>query len=142
MISLNPARQGWSTISPFLIVDDPGSQLNFIQSVFSPELTEQARTDLEGRISLKIGNTNLLIAKSTGSMEGRPSTLYVYVKNIGETFIKATGNGAKTLYEPYARFNGDEECGFEDMHGNRWICARFVRLLTPEEMLIRFSQHP
>ena len=139
MISLNPARPGLSTVSPFLITEDPEGQLDFIKSVFGPEITEQAVTDLEGRIGLKIGNTNLLLVKSTERITGRPGTLFVYVKNIMETFHKAMNKGAKALYEPFERFNGDEECGFEDGYGNHWICARFVRLITPQEMAARYA---
>ncbi len=139
MISLNPARPGLSTVSPFLITEDPQGQLDFIKSVFGPEITEQAVTDLEGRIGIKIGNTNLLLAKSTEHMTVRPCTLYVYVKNLKETFHKAIDKGAKSLYEPFERFNGDEECGFQDGDGNHWICARFVRLINQQEMVERFA---
>ena len=139
MIALNPARPGYSTISPFLIVESPEQQLEFIKSVFGPEITEPVKKDPGGRFELKIGNTSLIVVKAEPARPCRTSTLYVYVKNINETYIKAIGAKAEVLFEPVERYNGDVECGFEDHSGNLWVCAKFEKLLSNEVMMDRLK---
>jgi uncharacterized glyoxalase superfamily protein PhnB len=140
MIPLNPARPGFSTISPFLSVEDPLQQLEFIRAVFTPEITQQASSNPDGRFELKMGNSSLIISKKQASAASRFNTLYVYVKNIRETYLRAMGAGASSLYEPFERYNGDMECGFVDMNGNYWICAKFEKLLSQELMAQRLKK--
>lgn len=139
MIPLNPARPGYSTLSPYLLVENSEQQLEFIKTVFHPEITEPIKINLDGRAELKIGNTTLIVAKTLDAQPGRTSTIYIYVKNIYETYIKAMGSGATTLYEPGERYNGDLECGFEDKAGNQWICAKFDKQLSQDEMMERLK---
>ncbi len=139
MIALNPARPGYSTLSPCLIVENQEQQLEFIKNVFGPEITEPAKIDPDGRAALKIGNTSLIVVKAEGDWPVRTSTIYVYVKNINETYIKAMGAKALALFEPRERYNGDQECSFEDSSGNRWVCARFEKQLSLDEMMERLK---
>jgi uncharacterized glyoxalase superfamily protein PhnB len=139
MIPLNPARPGYSTLSPFLLVENPEQQLEFIKNVFHPEITEPIHINPDGRAELKIGNSSLIVAKTIKGQAGRTSTVYIYVKNIYETYVKAMGSGAKTLFEPNERYNGDLECGFEDKAGNQWICAKFEKQLSQEVMMERLK---
>jgi len=139
MIAVNPARPGYSTISPMLVVEKPEQQIEFILTVFGPEITEPVKLNPDGRADVKIGNTSLMVAKTSESWPSRTSTLYVYVKNIHETFVKAKGAKAKALFEPAERYNGDLECGFEDKAGNLWICARFEKQLSNDVMMERLK---
>lgn len=137
MIAINPARPGYSTVSPYLIVENPEKQLDFIKTVFAPEITEPVKINMDNRAELKVGNTSLIIVKAEKDQPGRTNTLYVYVKNIKETYLKALGSGAESLYEPFERFNGDWECGFKDKSGNLWICAKFEKQLSQDIMMER-----
>ena len=141
MIAINPARPGYSTISPFLSVKNPEQQLEFIKTVFAPEITEPVRINPDQRAELKIGNTSLIVVKAEEEHHSRTNTLYVYVKNIRETYVKALGSGAKSLHEPFERYNGDWECEFEDQSGTLWICARFEKQLTHDAMMERLRNH-
>lgn len=140
MIALNPARPGYSTVSPCLIVENPEQQLQFIKIVFGPEITEPVKINPDGRAVLKIGNTSLVVIKTKEGWPVRTSTLYVYVKNINETYVKALGANAKALFEPVERYNGDLDCGFEDSSGNLWICAKFEKQLSHEAMIERLKK--
>jgi PhnB protein len=135
MIALNPARPGYSTVSPYLIVENPEKQLEFINIVFGPEITEPVKINPDGRAELKIGNTSLIVIKTYEARPVRTSTLYIYVKNINETYVKAMGANAEALFEPVERYNDDLECGFEDISGNLWICAKFDKQLSHDEMM-------
>lgn len=139
MIALNPARPGFSTISPYLIVENLERQLEFIKTVFGPEITEPVKINPDGRAELKIGNTSLILIKAEEGLHSRTSTLFVYVKNINETYVKAMGAKALALFEPFERYNGDLECGFEDESGNLWICAKFEKQLSPDVMMERLK---
>ncbi len=139
MIPLNPARPGYSTLSLYLLVENPEQQLEFINTVFHPEITEPVRINPDGRADLKIGNASLIVAKVEKTRPGRTSTVYVYVKNIYETYLKAVGSGAIALFEPHERYNGDLECAFEDKAGNQWICAKFEKQLSMDVMMERLK---
>lgn len=139
MIAINPARPGYSTVSPFLIVEYPEKQLEFIKIVFGPEITEPVKINPDGRAELKIGNTSLVVRKTNEVWPGRTCTLYVYVKNINETYVKAMGAKAVALFEPVERYNGDMECGFQDNFGNLWICAKFEKQLSHDAMMERLK---
>ena len=140
MIPFNPARSGYTTLSPILVVEDPERELEFLRSVFQPEITETVKIQLDGRSELKIGNTTLFIMASTPDLPLRQGTILVYVKNIRDTFERAVAAGAVVRRKPFERFNGDSECAFEDPAGNHWICAKFERLVNQEGMLTRYRE--
>ncbi len=128
MINQNPARPGYSTISPYFIVQNSDEQVQFIKSVFSSEISEQVKENTDGRKELKIGNTTLFIQPSAENLQARQSTVYVYVKNINDTYTKALGSNAKSIFKPVENKNGDAECAFEDVQGNIWFCAKFGKI--------------
>jgi len=140
MIPFNPARPGYTTLSPFLVLEDPARELEFLRTVFQPEITETLKTQLDGRNELKIGNTTLFVMAATPDLPVRKVSILVYVKNIRDTFEKAVAAGAVVRREPFERFNGDFECAFEDPDGNQWFCAKFERLVNQEGMLARYRE--
>jgi PhnB protein len=139
MIPFNPARPGYTTLSPLMVVEDMEQELQFLRNVFQPEITDSVKTQLDGRHELKIGNTTLFLIAASRELPARKGSILVYVKNIRETFDRVSGAGAVIRRELTERFNGDFEFAFEDPGGNYWICAKFDKLVNQEGMIARYQ---
>lgn len=132
-------RPGYTTVSPYLMVDDVGEQMNFIKNVFQVKPTEDIDQNPDGHAEIKIGDTTIMIGKGRPQWPSRKSMNYVYVEDVDEIYERAMKCNAKSLLAPVERYYGDRECGFEDNSGNQWWCATFKESLSKEEMHERFK---
>ena len=134
-------RPGYTSVSPYLMVDDVRKQMEFIKNVFQVEPKEDIGQNPDGHAEIKIGDTTIMMGVGRSQWPSRQSMNYVYVENVDETYERAKQFGAKILLAPTERYYGDRECGFEDMHGNQWWCATFLRTLSRKEMQDRFKSN-
>lgn len=133
------ARPGYTTVSPYLMVDDVAKQLEFIKNVFQVKPTEDIGQNPDGHAEIKLGDTTIMIGVGRPQWPSRQSMNYVYVEDVDSIYDRAQKFGARILLAPTERYYGDRECGFEDMHGNQWWCATYQQTLTKEEMHERFK---
>jgi PhnB protein len=131
-------RPGYTTVSPYLMVDDVAKQMEFIKNVFQVEPTEDIGESPDGHTEIKLGDTTIMIGAGRPQWPSRQSMNYVYVEDVDQIYENARQFGARILLPPTERYYGDRECGFEDSQGNQWWCATYQQTLTKEEMHERF----
>jgi PhnB protein len=124
-----PARPGFHTITPYLIVQDLDPFLAFVQQVFGATETLRMQGAAGGtHVEVQIGDSMLMIG-SGGSWSGHamPFALYLYVDDVDATYQRALQAGAASIMEPSDEDDGDRRGGVHDPFGNMWFLARHLR---------------
>lgn len=121
--SYKPA--GYSTVSPYLIVDGCARTIEFLQTVF--KATEIRRfPDASGKIvhaEVRIDDTVVMIADGNEGWPPVPSHVHIYVKDIDTTYRRALEAGATSVQEPVKKEDADKRGGVKDSGGTTWWIA-------------------
>jgi len=113
-----PTPEGWHSVTPRLVVQDPARQVEFLKQVFSA--SGDFHTDKPSVIG--IGDSVVMISEA-GPRDVMPAFLYVYVEQIDATFRRALEAGAVSLEEPWDTPYGDRRGMVKDPCGNIWQIA-------------------
>ena len=121
-------REGWNTVTPRLIVDDPARAVAFLVDAFAAE--GELRT---GQPSiLRIGDSNVMISDGFSDdrqirvHEPTKSLLYVYVDDVDATYTRAIAAGASSVEEPENMPWGDRRATVADPFGNDWQISAYL----------------
>jgi len=126
--TVNPIREGFRTVTPYLAVRQVHQVIEFVKSVFGAE-GKIYGTGSQGGIhsEFRIGDSMLMIgggeAKRGNEM---PGTLHVYVENIDEVYERAVQAGATSLHPPADQEYGERSAAFIDPGGNQWYPATAI----------------
>ena len=127
-MSINPVREGFHTVTPYLIVQDTPGLIKFVKQAFGA--TESFRTvGSAGGIhcEVKIGNSMVMIGggweSGTWSGESSPATLFLYIPEVDTVYENALKAGATSIMQPNDRPEGDRTGGVQDAFGNVWYIA-------------------
>jgi uncharacterized glyoxalase superfamily protein PhnB len=134
-----PIPEGFSTITPFLVVDGAEAFLEFIEKAFDGETTIDMKSP-NGQVmhaTSQIGDSKIMIADAMPGFKAMPCMLYVYVENIDEVYKQALKAGGTSLREPVNEFYGDRSAGITDKWNNQWWIATHIEDVDEEEMYKR-----
>ena len=138
--SPNLTPEGYSTVSPYLMVESVEKEFDFLEQVFNAEVIEEIRQSdksiMHGEV--RIGNVVIMIGKARKEQPAIQSMNYVFTENVDETYDAALANQAISLKEPANQFYGYREAGFKDPQGNQWWIAQQIEELTQKEIQERF----
>lgn len=117
--------QEYSTVCPYLMVEDVNAQIDFLEKVFNAKVKERIKRE-DGEIfhgEMVVGNVVIMLGKSRPDWPKINSMNYVFVENADQTYRLATKSGAKPIISPENREYGLREGGFTDPQGNQWWVA-------------------
>ena len=121
----SPVREGFRTVTPYLVVGQGTEFLEFLKQAFGAEETYRGATPGGFHAELRLGDSMLMVGGSTGPAN-RPSslaTLHFFVENPDEVHRRCVQLGAKSMYGP-AEGYGERYAVVEDPAGNWWVLAR------------------
>ena len=109
---------GWHTITPRLVVDDPAGFVRFLREAFD------ARGDFETArpTQLRIGDSIVMVS-GPGPRKPAGAFLYLYVADADATYRRALAAGAVPVEEPTDMPYGDRRAMVRDPFGNDWQIA-------------------
>ena len=114
--------KGYSSVSPYLIVDGAAESIEFLTRVFgAAEL--QRISDPAGKIrhgEVRIDDTVVMIADSVEGWPAVPTHVHIYVPDVDATYKKALAAGAESVQEPVKKDDPDKRGGFKDAGGTTW----------------------
>jgi PhnB protein len=121
--------EGYSTISPYLVVAGAQSVIDFAKNAFGA--TELRGYDMpDGSVmhaELRIGDTAVMIGDAGGEWPAFPSWLHIYVDDVDATYRRALTAGGASVQEPKQREGDpDKRGGVKDPGGNTWWVATQV----------------
>jgi PhnB protein len=116
---------GYTAVSPYLIVSGASATITFLQNVFAA--VELLRfPDPTGKImhaEVRIDDTILMIADGTEGWPPVPSHVHVYVRDVDATYKRALEAGATSVQEPVKKQDADKRGGVKDAGGTTWWIA-------------------
>jgi uncharacterized glyoxalase superfamily protein PhnB len=146
MSNVKPIPDGYTSITPHIVVRDVVKAIAFYQNAFGAEQVcvhymPDGKTVMHAEI--KIGNAHVLMAaenpqwdcNSPLNLDNKsPVSLHLYVKDVDAAFAQAVKAGATGAMPPVDMFWGDRFSKVVDPFGHRWTIATHVADLSPEEV--------
>jgi PhnB protein len=149
-MAVQPIPEGYSTISPYLAVDDAAEAIEYYKKAFGAEETErmEAPDGKIGHAELKIGDSHVMLsdpfpqASTTPPKElgGTSASIFMYVEDVDAVVQKAVDAGATVTMEVEDQFWGDRFGSIKDPFGHSWSIATHVEDVAPEEMADRAKE--
>src|SRR5258707_312782 len=123
MMNVKPVPPGFHTITPYVTAKGAAKTIEFLKQAFGAQLAHEPVKRPDGSImhaTVKIGDSNVMLAEESEQAKASPATLYLYVPNVDATYQLAIKAGAKSVMEPTDMFYGDRSGGVKDPSGNTW----------------------
>ena len=119
---------GYTTVSPYLIVDGASQTIDFLVRVFGA--VELRRfPDSTGKLmhaEVRIDDTVLMIADGGEGWPPIPSHVHIYVSEVDAVYRRALEAGATSVQEPVKKDDEDKRGGVKDSGGTTWWIATKV----------------
>lgn len=144
MATVKPIPDGYSTLTPYLIVSDGAAAMAFYTQAFGAvERMRLVRPDGKfGHAEMQIGDSVIMFADehpdhhahAPGHFGGSPVSLHLYVADVDAAFAKALAAGATVVRPVEDMFYGDRSGGVTDPFGHVWHLATHIEDVSPEEI--------
>ena len=144
-VAVKPIPEGYHSITPYLTVRYADQAIDFYRKAFGAEelgrmLGPDGKTVMHAE--LKIGDSRFFLGEEMIEMEcrspltlgGSPSGIYLYVRDVDETFRNALEAGATEKKPIEDMFWGDRTGSVIDPSGHTWDLATRREEVPPEEM--------
>ena len=135
-MAVEPIPEGYSTVTPYLIVEGADRVLEFVQEALNGE--QRFRMDRDdgtiGHAEVTIGDSVVMLAEAGGEWPPMPGAIHLYVEDCDTTYARALDAGATSLQDPADQFYGDRSGGVRDPAGNVWWITTHVEDVPPDEL--------
>jgi uncharacterized glyoxalase superfamily protein PhnB len=147
MSGVDPIPEGFTTITPHLVIDGAAEAIEFYKKAFgAEEITRMPGAD--GRLmhaEIRIGDSRVMLvdtfphwgSKSPDVLGGSPVTIHIFVADADALFTRAVAAGAKVTTPIADMFWGDRYGKLEDPFGHKWSIATRIENLSDEEIVAR-----
>ena len=144
-VAVKPIPDGYHSITPMLTVRYAAQAIDFYRHAFGAEEIGRMHGP-DGKTvmhaELQIGNSRFFLCDEVPEMEcrspetlgGSPTGIYLYVRDVDETFRKAVEAGATVKRPLEDMFWGDRTGSVVDPYGHAWDLATHREDVPPEEM--------
>ncbi|NOT70987.1 MAG: VOC family protein [Hyphomicrobium sp.] len=119
---------GYTAVSPYLIVDDARRTIAFLRDVFDA-VSLREFPDASGRLmhsEVRIDDSVVMIADSAPEWPAVPTHVHVYVLDVDLTYVRALQAGASSVQIPTKKGDEDKRGGVRDPGGTTWWIATRV----------------
>ncbi len=117
---------GYTQLSPYLVVEGADRLLAFLERVFGADALRRFEDDDGGIVhaEARIGDTVIMVADAVEGWPPVSAHVHVYVPDADAVYAAALEAGAESLQTPVRR-NGDPDRrgGFRDPSGTTWWVA-------------------
>ena len=146
-MAVNSIPEGYSSVTPYLIVSDTASAIKFYKKAF--DATEVMRIDgPHNKIwhaEIQIGNARVMLADEfiemgihcPKTLGGAGVSMLIYVDDVDAVFVQAIAAGAAKLRAVQDQFYGDRSGVLRDPFGHIWSIATHKEDLSDEEIRSR-----
>ncbi len=149
----NGTPNGYTGITPFVVVRDPTAAIAFYEAVFGAKAKSVTdigeigspmiiHADLDfGHGYLQLGAANPAYGLVLPPGEGNACySMGVYVPDVDHTYALAIANGATVREQPMNFVSGDRYCSILDPFGIRWSIMTRVEDIPEEESFRRVKE--
>jgi PhnB protein len=123
--AVKPVREGFHTLTPYLIVKEAAELIDFVKQAFGAEELYRGTGSAGGiHAEVKIGDSMMMMGGGAAlSHPSTPTGIHLYVKDADAVYERALQAGATSMYGPVDQVYGDREAGVKDLSGNHWYIA-------------------
>lgn len=146
-MTVKPIPDGYSVLTPYLIVSDAKAALDFYLRAFGARerLRLPAPGSKIGHAEIEIGGCVIMLADEFPEMDcrspqaygGSPVSLHLYVKDADAAFAQAVAAGATAQRPLENKFYGDRSGSVTDPFGYVWHLATHIEDVAPDEIARR-----
>ena len=114
---------GLHTITPYLVVEDVITLIQFLKEVFDAESRGDPLVRDDGSVQhaeVRIGDSVVMMGEPMDKIGPMPATMYLYVDDCDATYKKALTAGATSVIGLHDYPHGDRYGGVKDPVGNIW----------------------
>jgi PhnB protein len=124
---VNPVREGFRTITPYLVVPDVHAEVEFLTRALGAEghvfgLGTQGGFHGE----YKIGESTIMVggggAGSAWKGNAFPGSIHLYAEDVDAVYEQAASR-RDVAVRSMDQWYGDRDCGVQDVGGNQWFLA-------------------
>ena len=145
-----PVPEGYSTIQPYLAVDNAAEAIDFYQRAFGAQ--ERYRMPGPGgsimHAEVQIGDSVVMLsdpfpqASTTPPKQlgGTSVSIMIYTEDTDSLYKQAVDAGGESLMEPDTMFWGDRMSSVKDPFGHSWTIMTHVEDVSEEEMQRRSEE--
>jgi uncharacterized glyoxalase superfamily protein PhnB len=124
--AVKPVREGFHTITQYLVVSDANRLIEFLKSVFAG--VERFRAQRPGssavmHAEVQIGDSVIEMGDANEKVPLRPAALHIYVDDVDAVYAKALVKGARSISSPTDQEYGERGASVVDEFGNHWYIA-------------------
>ncbi len=120
--------EGYTSVSPYLIVKGAEATISFLTRAFGAvELRRFPNED--GRLrhaEVRIEDTVVMLADPAEGWPPVPAHVHVYVPDVDTIYRRALSAGATSVQEPVQKDDADKRGGVKDPGGTTWWIASQV----------------
>ncbi len=117
---------GYTSVSPYLIIENAERMIDFLKEVFSASLTRRFDTP-DGKImhaEIKLDDSILMISEASEAYPQNNTLLHVYVEDVDQVYQRALTYGCEDKGAPkQADGDLDKRGMFTDFAGNLWAVS-------------------
>ena len=142
MPDVKPIPDGYTAITPYLIVEDAGGFLDFLTNAFGAveRLRIPMGEGLIGHAEVEIGGAAVMLSDAAPpDFPATSSQIHLYVEDVDAVFAQAVNAGATSEAEPADQFYGDRIARVADPSGNVWSIASHVEDVDMDELMRRLA---
>jgi len=135
--------EGYSTITPWVIVRGAARFLDFLRDVFGAEETARIHNEdgvTIGHAEARIGDSVVMMFDAGDGWPDTPAFLRLYVPDVDAVIQRAIAAGGRTVTEPTDLFFGERVARVRDPWGNLWWLHQRYPDVAPEELARRAQE--
>ncbi len=149
----NGTPNGYSAITPFIVVNDPAKAISFYETVFGAKAKSVTDVGVDGHsmiihADIDFGNGYLQLGAANSTYQlvlpsGDGDVCYslgIYVQDVDHAFSLAVANGATVREQPKNFVSGDRYCSILDPFGIRWSIMTRIEDISEEESYRRVDE--
>lgn len=117
--------EGYSTVSPYLVVSGAEGTLNFLERTFGAQRLRQFPAE-DGKLihaEVRLGDSVIMVADGAEGWPPLACHVHVYVEDVDATYRRALDEGAEAVQEPIRKDDEDKRGGVRDPGGTTWWIA-------------------
>lgn len=142
MSETKPIPDGYTAITPYLIVEHAAGYLDFLGNAFGA--VERTRVPmgegLIGHAEVEIGGAAVMLSDAAPpAFPVTSSQIHLYVEDVDSVYAQAVSAGATAVAEPADQFYGDRIARVADPSGNQWSIASHVEDVDMDELMRRLA---
>ena len=142
MPDVKPIPDGYTAVTPYLIVENAAGFLDFLANAFGA--VERLRMPMPqggiGHAEVEIGGAVVMLSDAAPpDFLPTNSQIHLYVENVDSVYTRAVNAGATAIAEPTDQFYGDRIARVIDPAGNQWSIAAHVEDVDMDEVMKRMA---